>query len=409
MIASHKNKTMMKPIALSSTRRASTLSDAVRLDLSGNMGLFGRDNEMKTLRDAFSRIVAATPTTSSTHTTTTQESHQEESMLMNAAPELVLVGGASGTGKSSLVKAALEKCTRFDNGGFFIKGKFDQFSNEGTSDSCSALLEALTELCKLVKTHKDRDTIVQSIRVGLGDEVGRLSTFIPELRDLLLGSEKGKYEIPDSRQGTVSYTRFKTLCCIFVTSIASVQHPVVLFIDDLQWGDCNAINLIRVLLRNERTAGLLIVGSYRDNEVGDDHPLSIGTKKILETDTVVSKISLTCLDEGTVNTLIAFATKLKLEETEPFSRLVHHKTDGNCFGVTQFLEMLQEERLLRFSFTTYKWDWTLDEIAAKTNINDTVVDLVIARISKLDPKSREIFKIAGCLGPHFPVDVLHII
>jgi predicted ATPase len=145
-----------------------TLSDAIRLDLS-DKDLFERENEIKILQDSLERIT-----------------HDE------GTPELLLVTGASGTGKSCLINAALKNRTRHEKGGLFIHGKFDQFSSKGSS-SFSAALEALNELCELLDRHKDRVELVQSIKQALGNEAGRLSTFIPGLRDLLDDEEQKEH------------------------------------------------------------------------------------------------------------------------------------------------------------------------------------------------------------------------
>jgi predicted ATPase len=360
-----------------------TLSDAVRLDLP-DKDLFGRENEIKILQDSLERIT-----------------HDE------GTPELLLVTGASGTGKSCLVKAALKNHTRHVKGGLFIHGKFDQFSVEGNG-SFSAALEALHGLCELVNHHEDRDALVQSIKQTLGNESGRLSTFIPGLRDLL-DDEQQKYETADEKGA--SSARFVTLSCALIGSIASIERPIVLFIDDLQWSDGDTLKLVHSLLTNEgmNMKGLLVVGAYRDDEIDDVHPVGITLKKITETESRITKVAVACLTAITVNELVAFATELRMDQTEPLSRLIHRKTLGNCFFVTQFLEMLQDDGLLSFSFVSYQWEWTLDNIAAKTNISENVVDLVVNRIGKLDVRSQEIFKIAGCLGSQFTVDVLNVI
>jgi predicted ATPase len=360
-----------------------TLSDAVRLDLS-DKDLFGRENEIKILQDSLERIT-----------------HDE------GTPELLLVTGASGTGKSSLIKAALKNRTRHDKGGLFIHGKFDQFSSEG-SGSFSAALEALTKLCELVNRREDRDELVQSIKQALGNESGRLSTFIPGLRDLLDDDEQKEHGWAAAEKGASS-ERFVTLSCTLIRSISSIERPIVLFIDDLQWSDGDTLKLVHSLFINQDMKGLLVVGAYRDDEVDDVHPVAITSKKITETESRVTEVAVACLSEATVNELVAFATDLRVDQTEPLSRLIHCKTLGNCFFVTQFLEMLQDDGLLSFSFVSYQWEWTLDNIAAKTNISENVVDLVVNRIGKLDVKSQEIFKIASCLGFQFTVDVLNVI
>jgi predicted ATPase len=361
--------------------RTSTLSDAVRLDLRFK-DLFGRENEIKIIQDSLERV---------TH---------------EGTPELLLVTGASGTGKSSLVKSALHNRTLHDKGGLFVHGKFDQFRSEGSS-SFAAVLEALNELCELVDHHDDRDELVKSIKQALGNEFGRLSTVIPGLR-YLLDDEEQKEHGAASEKGASS-ERFATLSSVLIGSIVSIERPIVLFIDDLQWSDSDTLKLVHSLLTNEDMEGLLLVGAYRDDEIDDVHAIAATLKKITETASRVTKVAVGCLTEASVNELVAFATDLRAVQTEPLSRLVHRKTLGNCFFVTQFLEMLQEEGLLSFSFVSYQWEWKIDNIAAKTNLSENVVDLVVNRIGKLDLRSQEIFKIAGCLGSQFTVDVLNVI
>jgi predicted ATPase len=190
-----------------------------------------------------------------------------------------------------------------------------------------------------------------------------------------------------------------------------MERPIVLFIDDLQWSDGDTLKLVHSLFTNEDMEGLLVVGAYRDHdEIDDLHAVAAATlKKITETESRVTKVAVACLTEVTINELGAFATELRVDQREPLSQLIHRKTLENCFFVTQFLEMLQDDGLLSFSFVSYQWEWKLDNIAAKTDISENVVDLVVNRIGKLDLRSQEILKIAGCLGSQFTVDVLNVI
>lgn len=385
---------------LSANTNTSNLSDAVRLDLT-DKDLFGRDDEIAKLRNVLTRVTAKQNTTTS-----------NKKEVVQTAPELAIVSGASGTGKSTLVRAALQDYSTRDLEGFFICGKFDQFSATN-SDPYSALVVALNDLCSLVGHHKNRDKLVESARQALGDEVGPLMSFIPGLRHLT-GEEDAmrggdSFLKDESEQESISYGRFETLCCVLIRCLATVDSPIVLFVDDLQWSDRHSLKLLRALLGGEQIQGLMIVGAYRDDEVDDDHFVSSTVKRILATETMVTKIILDCLDEHTLNSLIAFATELKLQETADFSRLIHRKTRGNCFFVVQFLEMLQDHRLLRFSFVAYRWEWDLDTVAAETQVSKNVVDIVVNRINKLDQKSQEVFKIAGCLGPQFTMEALNVI
>jgi predicted ATPase len=241
-----------------------TLSDAVRLDLSDKDLLFGRENAIKILQDSLERIT-----------------HDE------GTPELLLVTGASGTGKSCLIKAALKNRTRHDKGGLFIQGKFDQFSSEGSGSfsaaSFSVALEALNELCELVDRRDDRDELVQSIKRALGNESGRLSTFIPGLRDLFDDEEQEEHGGTAAEKGA-SDERFVTLSSALIRSIALIERPIVLFIDDLQWSDGDTLKLVHSLFTNKDMKGLLVVGAYQGDDINDLHLVFATLKKITETE-----------------------------------------------------------------------------------------------------------------------------
>jgi predicted ATPase len=154
---------------------------------------------------------------------------------------------------------------------------------------------------------------------------------------------------------------------------------------------------------------LLIVGTYRNDEVHDDHILETSLKEMMESKASVTKVLLGCLSESSVSELVAAATDLPQEETTPLSNVIYRKTLGNCFFVRQFLEMLQDHGSLSYSFQSYKWVWQIDDINARTNISTNVVDLVMGRITMLDVTTQQIFKVFGCLGSQCPVHVLHLL
>lgn len=382
------------------------LSDAVRLDLSSK-DIFGRDDEIAILRRALTRVCRSSSTASN---------------ASDGRAELLLVSGASGTGKSTLVNVGLRHymCNnphRTFRRGFFVSAKFNQQSSYAAATTrnfpLATFSEAINELCELANERNDRTVIVEGIKKALrveGESEAEtkieIPAFLPGLQTLLVGEGQTTVESSDS---CYMFDAFASLCCTLLKIIASTEHPVVIFIDDLQRADGGTLKLVHSLFIDQAMQGLLIVGAYRNDEVDENHALRTTLNKVEMIDSRLTEISIGCLSEESVNDLVAFATELPPSETAPLSELIHRKTVGNCFFVTQFLGMLQDDGLLRFSFTSYKWNWTLEDVAAKTNVSENVVDLVMKHMGKLKPVTRDVFQIAGCIGFQFTANVIHIV
>jgi predicted ATPase len=315
----------------------------------------------------------------------------------NGKLELMLVSGYSGTGKSALVHEVHKPITY--KRGYFVGGKFDQFQR---SVPYFAIIEAFRELINLFLTENEKklNQLRNQIQTALGDEGKVLTNMLPNLEHII-GPQK---EIPEVG-GAENQARFNYVFRKFAKAICTAEHPVVLFIDDLQWADSASLHLLRVLLTDPDLGYLLCIGAYRDNEVNPAHPAMLTIREIQEEGTRVETISIGNLTRTNVHEFITDALNSTLDKTDALSELVYSKTQGNAFFVNRFLLSVYEEKLLHFDYDTAAWVWDMNRITEK-NITDNVVELMSEKILKLSQSTQDAMKAGACLGSGFEYDTL---
>ena len=327
--------------------------------------LYGREREVDTLVAAFGRVVA---------------SH---------APELVLVTGYSGIGKSSVVNE-LHKVL-VPPRGLFASGKFDQYRRD---IPYATLVQAFQSLVRTLLGKSDpelaswRDALQEAL-----DANARLMTdLIPELK-LIIG-EPPPVSALDPQQ---EQRRFLLVFRRFIGVFAREDHPLALFLDDLQWLDVATLDLLDDLLTSADVRHLMLVGAYRSNEVDATHPLTGKLKAIRNAGGRVSEITLAPLAKVHIEQLIAEALHDELERIEPLAQLVLEKTAGNPFFVIQFLQALADERLLTFDHEARQWWWDPERIHAK-GYTDNIVDLMVGKLVRLPVDTQLALQQLACLG-----------
>lgn len=314
--------------------------------------------------------------------------------------ELLLVSGYSGTGKSALVHEIHRPIT--EKRGYFIEGKFDQFQREVPY---YAFIQAFESYISLILTENEVNLsrIKERIQESVGAEGKVLTEVLPRLENII-GPQP---DIPDLG-GPEAQNRFNFLFRKFINAIASADHPVVLFIDDLQWADTGSLSLLKSLMSDKDSMHVLTICAYRDNEVSPSHPFITTVAEIEKSHKKATRIHIGNLSEQDVHHLISDSVGMSSSETEPLAKLVFEKTRGNAFFVVQFLKSLYTSGLLYFDFEGRNWHWNIDKIT-ETNITENVVELLAGNILELKEETQHGLRMAACIGNAFDVQTLSVI
>jgi len=327
--------------------------------------LYGREREIEALIAVLDRVVALD------------------------IPELVLVSGYSGIGKSSVVNE-LHKVL-VPPRGLFASGKFDQYRRD---IPYATLAQAFQSLVRSLLTQSEAELGQwrDSLSEALGPNGQLIVNIVPEL-ELVIGKQPLVADLsPQDAQN-----RFQTVFRRFLGVFARKEHPLALFLDDLQWLDRATLDLLEHLVTHPEVRHLLLVGAYRDNEVGPAHPLLRTLEAIREAGARVEEIVLAPLGLDDVGQLVADALHCAPERVQPLAQLVQEKTGGNPFFVIQFFAALTEEGLLAFDPVTRAWQWDMDRIRAKS-YTDNVVDLMAAKLKRFSATTQEALKQLACLS-----------
>jgi PAS domain S-box-containing protein len=327
--------------------------------------LYGREREVAELLAAFDRVVAGGP------------------------PELMLVSGYSGIGKSALVNE-LHKVL-VPPRGLFAAGKFDQYKR---GVPYATLAQALQGLVRPILAQKEAELggWRERFQEALGLNGALIVNLVPEL-ELVIGKQPPVSDLsPEEMQA-----RFQTVFRRFLGVFARPEHPLALFLDDLQWLDTATLDLLQHLATHPEVRNLFLVGAYRDNEVGPTHPLMRMQSGIRDGGGAIHEIVLKPLALDDVTRLVADTMRCDRVRAQPLAELVQEKTSGNPFFVIQFISALADEGLVIFDPGAAAWTWDLAGIRAK-GYTDNVVDFMIGKLSRLPPATQEALKQLACLG-----------
>ncbi len=327
--------------------------------------LYGRKREVETLLAAFSRVAAV------------------------GTPELVLVSGYSGVGKSALVNE-LHKALVLPRG-LFASGKFDQYKRGIPYATLAQAFERLIHPL-LGKSEAELAGWRQSIREALGPNGQLIVDLVPDLK-LIIGEQPADPKLEPQQ----AKARFQLILRRFLGVFARPEHPLVLFLDDLQWLDAATLDLIENLLTQADVRHLLLIGAYRDNEVSPAHPLMRTLDAIRNAGAAVQEIKLAPLGLEDLIELIADSLHCESGRASPLAQLVQVKTGGNPFFTIQFLSALAQAGLVAFDHGEHRWSWDLTRIEAK-GYTENVADLMAGRVALLPLKTQKALQQLACLG-----------
>ncbi|OJJ25649.1 hypothetical protein BI308_10000 [Roseofilum reptotaenium AO1-A] len=337
--------------------------------------LYGREREVNSLLDAFNRVGRGTS-------------------------EIMLVSGYSGIGKSALVREVYKPIT--ETHGYFIAGKFDQFQR---NIPYASIIQAFRSLMRQLLTESEEKLAQwkQKIMDALGVNAEVIIEVIPEA-EAILGVQPPVVELPPAE----AQNRFNLVFQNFITVFTQPEHPLAIFLDDLQWADRASLKLLERLITAADIQYFFFIGAYRDNEVSETHPLSQTIEEIKKAEVLVSKISLQPLELQEVTQLIGDTLNLAAKQVKPLAKLVQKKTRGNPFFITEFLKNLYGELLLGFNRDCCEWQWDLEQIQGR-KITDNVVELMALKVQKLPPETIAVLKLAACTGNQFDLETLAIV
>ncbi|QLE50775.1 GAF domain-containing protein [Nostoc sp. C057] len=337
--------------------------------------LYGREHEVETLLKAFDRVT-------------------------NNQTELMLVAGFSGIGKTALVNEVHKPIVR--QRGYFIKGKFDQFNR---NIPFSAFVQAFRDLMGQLLSESDTQlsTWKSKILQVLGDQGQVILEVIPELEQII-GQQLPATELSPS----AAQNRFNLLFQKFIQVFTTKEHPLVIFLDDLQWGDSASLKLIQLLMSKSGSGSLLLIGAYRDNEVSTAHTLMLTLADIRKVNATIHTIALAPLNKASLNQLMVDTFSCSGEIAQPLTQLVYQKTQGNPFFATQFLKALYEDGLITFNFAQGYWQCDIAAVKALA-LTDDVVEFVALQLQKLPAATQNVLKLAACIGNQFDLLTLAIV
>lgn len=337
--------------------------------------LYGRESQVKTLLSAFDRVAEGNT-------------------------EMMLVAGFSGIGKTAVINEVHKPIVK--KRGYFIKGKYDQFNR---NIPFSAFVQSFRELMGQLLGEPDQqlEKWKQKILQALGDNAQVVIEVVPELEKII-----GPQPPAPQLEGNAAQNRFNFLFEKFVHVFTNQDHPLVIFLDDLQWADSASLNLLKLLMEDSKTGYLLILGAYRDNEVFPSHPLMLQLEQIEQEKAVISTITLEPLASNYINQLIADTLNDPLDKVQPLTDLVYQNAQGNPFFTTQFIKGLYNERLIYFDEKSGNWTWNISEIYNRALPNDVVI-FIARSLRKLPQETQDILKLAACIGNQFDLETLSVV
>lgn len=361
------------------TRRSVTSFTLGRRDISDRLlipqRLYGREAEIQELARVFESVV-------------------------RGGTAMMLVAGYPGIGKTVLIQEMYGPIVR--KRGHFTAGKFDQIVR---NIPYGALIQALKGLLGQLLTGSEENLRDWRRRLldALGPNGGVLAEVIPEIELIL-----GKQPAPALLGPAETQNRFRLVFQNFIGAVARQEHPLVVFLDDLQWADPATLNLLLPLLTSPDLKHLLLIGAYRDSEVGPTHPLTRTLSSLEQARGRLFRMSLAPLSVDDLSLLLKDALHRELPAVLPLAEIILRKTGGNAFFVVQFLKTLRQDGFLTFDYTQAQWGFDVPAIE-RAPMTDNVIDLMTRKIQRLSSGGQRILTLAACVGSPFDLDTLAVV
>ena len=319
--------------------------------------------------------------------------HEQLEAVRNGESRVMWISGYSGVGKTQLVRELQASVSQ--NLGSIISGKYDPFRS---NLPFAALIQAVNELIQVIVAQSAERIEFWKTRIleAAGDNAGVLISIIPEMT-LLIGEQPAAPDLPSLAGENRLYEVFQR----FFDSLSHRNHPLIIFLDDLQWADHATLKLLEMLLGGpSKPSHLLFIGAYRSNEVDSGHPLKLTFTRIAEQNPTVRELQVAPLALRATTELIRDTFQVGDNHALELARLCHRRTDGNPFFLNQFLTLLVENEVIFFDAVQSRWTWEIAKIE-EFQVTENVVDLLFQKLSKMPESVRQVLQKAACIGTRF--------
>jgi len=328
--------------------------------------LYGRNKEVTKIMKAFTKVLAGNK-------------------------ELLLISGKSGIGKTILINEINKPIV--ESKGYFISGKYDQFKR---STPYRAIVHSLQGLVEQILSQSNESVLKWKIEIlnAVEGNAQILIDVIPELENLI-GTQNPVLPLGAEE----SENRFKMVFKNFIKVFCKQEHPIAIFLDDLQWADTPSIKLIQEILLDSDINYILFLFSFRDNEISPLDRFSSMLDTLKKENFPLQEITLNPFSTFDIRQLVADTLYADKTEVEELAEILFEKTKGNPFFVIELFKSLYEKNLITFSNNL--WNWDCNQIREEVAISNNVIDLMVDKIKELTPSNITILKIAACIGYSF--------
>jgi len=332
--------------------------------------LYGRETEISMITEAFCRV-------------------------SYGKCESLFIGGFSGSGKSRLMNGLMDRVDAV--GGYVLSHKFDQILSK--ERSMLEIVALFNDLCLLISeknTKPDILALVDDLIGFFGPDLSSLARLLPNIKVLT-----SHLNLQNVEQESDSQTNVRSICLTlqrFIGVVSCAVHPVVLFLDDLQWCDDSVLTVVESIFGDASQSNcLFFVGTYRSNEVANDHAIFRSAERLKAFGVPTTMMSLEGLQPNDLNAMVSDALCVFPRICEPLSDIVFQKTKGNPYFVLTFLRSLVDRGLLNYCVNARRWLWDEDDVSSM-DVAGNVLHLLSFKMSGLSLSIRSALKTAACFG-----------
>lgn len=311
---------------------------------------------------------------------------------------LLKIFGTSGIGKTSLICELKKPLT--ETKGYFFSGKFDQFKK---NIPYAPFLHVFRKLISMILSESPQIIAEwkRSLLESLGGKGKLLVDLIPELKHVI-GIQPALPELGSAE----THNRFNTVFLNFLRVFCTKEHPLILFLEDLQWSDVPTLHMIEFIISNPNLRYLFLIISYRNDEITEYHPLTTSLKSIESSSVKVEEIELKPLLFQDVELIVSETLCCSRDRSFPLAAIVFKKALGNPFYLTAYLTELWQQKLIYYNISEGRWDWSLLKIQP---VDEDVVEIMINKVLRLPKETQRVLIMASCIGNQFHLKFLSIL